>query len=288
MNLTISGCAGSGVQGFFGGGYHKIYNCNIDKVGLNSQLGEGNGIQWLHHDDYYTNNNIVSNCIISNTGPYSGDHAIYDQGNYNVYYNNNIYNIHGAGLRWDGNNCKSYFNVFNNCSRAVTINQGANHEFFNNTIYKCGVKFSPWSAVLYVTGSNSSINFRNNIIYGGKMAFHITGSGSGFNSDFNCIYKQTIRLGKFNDISCPSLSIWKKVSDNDNNSINEDPMLTILDNRNFAIGPNSPCVDAGTYIGLNEEIIGKLVLYGNNFDIGAFEYVRINSPKNLQFISTQN
>jgi len=65
-----------------------------------------------------------------------------------------------------------------------------------------------------------------------------------------------------------------------NGNISQDPVFIDASNDNFKLQKTSPCLYAGTDIGLTEDYLGNSVPAGGSVDIGAYEYGSIQSTMN--------
>ncbi len=64
---------------------------------------------------------------------------------------------------------------------------------------------------------------------------------------------------------------WKTASSQDDNSINAAPLFISADTNDFRLAADSPCVNAGTDIGLTEDYERSTIPKGGAPDIGAYE-----------------
>jgi hypothetical protein len=139
--------------------------------------------------------------------------------------------------------------------------------------------------------SNNGNVFKNNILIGNNLRnnnyqiyynpFKNGLTGVIFNS--NLIYDSRTKYTAYYGNKSRSIDYLETVqpiyfSDN----LTEDPQFTNLSSESFTLLPTSPCIDAGTNVGLIQDYYDNFVPQGNSVDIGAFEYCIISSPKNLR------
>lgn len=88
-------------------------------------------------------------------------------------------------------------------------------------------------------------------------------------------------LGDWKGSIKTSLMDWNTVS-GDTNSIAQDPCFSDPDNNILTLRSDSPCIDAGSDVGLSKDYAGTPIFKGGTVDIGAFEYKPLAPPKNLR------
>jgi len=69
-----------------------------------------------------------------------------------------------------------------------------------------------------------------------------------------------------------SYDAWEKAYGSSTNSVKADPKMVDPSNRNFRLKPTSPCIDAGTDVGLTQDHTGVRLPIGRAPDIGAYVY----------------
>ena len=120
----------------------------------------------------------------------------------------------------------------------------------------------------------TSSNMKNNIIseYSG-LAYRFTNVLTGVTIDYNCVYTTDggAKTGRWGVDEETTWADWKTTSGQDGNSINEDPTFTDAANGDFTIQVGSPCINAGTDVGLTTDYTGNIV--GALPDIGAYELI---------------
>ncbi|RLC80154.1 MAG: hypothetical protein DRJ03_22210 [Chloroflexi bacterium] len=155
----------------------------------------------------------------------------------------------------------------------VTVNV-YNNVFCNNLVDYVGQ--NDRMGMVYASGE-TTINFKNNILkdpigdyscymfirssvtyVASNNCYHTTGSNNRWSWDFSYKY---------------SLSEWESVS-GETNSLNQDPSFVDPDNGDFRLKVGSPCIDAGTNVGLDRDFNYNPVPWGAGVDIGAFELIR--------------
>jgi PKD repeat protein len=90
-------------------------------------------------------------------------------------------------------------------------------------------------------------------------------------------------LDIFSDLSAGNydFSYWQSHYGQGTQSAFIDPLLVDTKSGNFRPEYNSPCIDAGTDVGLSSDFAGILIPFGPAPDIGAHEYEIQNNPLNL-------
>lgn len=126
-------------------------------------------------------------------------------------------------------------------------NSGGSSEIYNNVIANnTGTGFT--------VGSGVNVTVKNNIVYNNSNQINIS-SGT---FDYNHWH--------------PDVSFSQKGP----NAITTNPKFISPGNDNYKLQSDSPCIDAGTDVGLTKDYAGNTVPYGNGVDIGAYEYVSDN------------
>jgi len=186
---------------------------------------------------------------------------------YNIVYNNGDLSVTSDtvlyGLRLGGvDGGKVTVNVYNNV-------------FASN---RCEVVGSTGKMGMVYVGSYSNIEFKNNILKDpiGDYSYYVLTSGTSvtYTASNNCYYT----TGNNNRWSWAwsdktNLSDWQSAS-GETNSLNLDPSFVDPDNGDFHLKVGSPCIDAGTDVGLDRDFDYNPVPWGTAPDIGAFELVR--------------
>jgi len=167
-----------------------------------------------------------------------------------------------------------YYNVCGNSNDdGIQIKSDAN--IYNNVIYNasdCGIVVDNYSI---------TVNIKNNVLFengvgdgdtgDGQYEIRVAGSNSTVTSDYNCVYHSgggTFMNWEGTDYNWAD---WLTNSSQDANSLNTDPLMTDPANDDFTLNPHSPCVNAGTDVGLTEDYAGNSVPRCSIPDIGAYE-----------------
>lgn len=200
-----------------------------------------------------------------------------------VFYNNLIYNIAASGIRvYHANNNDIYYNIIYDVGNnpnvddqkcGIAVNKSYNIEIYNNVVSpeeKYGIR-------LLGAGGDTTYNvtIKNNIVYKSTShGIHVdANSTSGFVSDYNDFYWTAGICGHWSGTDCTALSDWRTQSTEDANSIDSDPSFTDAPNDDYTLQSGSPCINAGTDVGLTQDYESKTVPQGSAPEMGAYEYV---------------
>lgn len=131
-----------------------------------------------------------------------------------------------------------------------------------------GILWQPWS----FEGGNSGIY--NNVIANNGGAGLDIGTRVGVVIKNNILYQNSQQLsvasGTFDyNLYYPNVSFSRKGQ----HDISADPLFKDAVNHDYHLLPTSPCIDAGTAVGLTKDYAGETVPYGGGVDIGAYEYI---------------
>lgn len=99
-------------------------------------------------------------------------------------------------------------------------------------------------------------------------------SGVGMTLDYNCYYRTSgnaISYGA-DTYTIAQFSTYQAAKSQDANSMAQDPLFTNPANADFTLQSTSPCIDAGTDVGLTQDYEGNAVPQGAGVDIGGYEY----------------
>ena len=221
---------------------------------------------------------------------------------------NKIFNCDGRGIsleQVDGNFTLYYNIIFNNgignkeSSVAwgglmihTRIGTTSNIEVFNNTIWKNdggpGTGQKANVRVYVRPDSTLTFSFKNNIIglFQNPEGYDLCYAPSGtlnLESDYNLFYedsssKNCINWGgkvyDFAHVLGNQFRYYSYDKSQDMNSITQDPLFIDASNGNLHLQSTSPCIDAGTDVGLAKDMEGNPVDYAP--DIGAYEYSELN------------
>ncbi len=274
-------------------GYCNIYNVNTNYfVNQNESYSAGDNIQLvstnnmvfnIHHNTLDHSSTGNKFCLISAGETYSGviEHNTMIGNSANVtsciYLGNtnktitvryNTLKDANYGIYSYANNLQFYYNqvIRNNQGLSIMTNKSLtalNNVFYNN-------RGSCIGAI-----SNTSVTSRNNI-------FHISGNGarvyscnSSIVSDYNNFNTQQSNF--LNGHS--TLASWRSASGNDAHSFVNNPIFMNTGNDDFCVQSNSPCVNTGTNVNLQQDFFGTSVPQSNVPDIGFYESVG-NQPNN--------
>jgi len=276
-NFTVHDCAmlaSDDGAGGDGGGIEVTSDCNNISISSGEVYNTGAGLTSQGADPgiaVYESTNIdvtrvkIHDCYGGGTYYRSVTAGHPSSGNftYNIVYNNgNVSMPTGSvlvGLRTGGvENAEVTINVYNNV-------------FYNNL---CDyVDMNDVMGMVYVAGY-TTINFKNNILkdpIGDYSCYMLVKSSASYTASNNCYH--TIgdnNRWNWNYSYKYSLSEWESAS-GETNSLNLDPSFVDPDNGDFHLKVSSPCIDAGTDVGLDRDFDHNPVPKGISVDIGAFE-----------------
>lgn len=242
-----------------------------------ARVNLSNGTNWAFIGIYLagntTNARVSENSIHDiaattpgNTGTMYGIHFYYTDAtasNFNIVYNNLIYNFNSSGALYGIANASSdYVQCFHN-----TIS-------FDNTAY-------PGKSNVYgfhQTATASGLQFMNNLVSltrsGGGINYcmYMATAATTYESNNNDFYTGNIATTNvgFSGGARLSLADWQAATGKDAASFNENPLFRRPSENNFM--PNSGIInDKGTYVGVSFDING--ITRNNSIpDIGAYEY----------------
>jgi hypothetical protein len=204
-------------------------------------------------------NNSVQNCILEGS-----DYGIRIIDGKKVTLKYNTFNNEADGIYSYAEKTEVYYNIFKGNKTAINISSYISEaNIYNNVFYdntEC------------ISTSYASLTLYNNIFYlvdKGDLA--IRHEMDKIMSDYNIFYPEqegfiNISDNKYNDINS-----YKNEKGLDYHSFSYDPLFIDVYNDNFNVFPQSPAIDAGIYVGLVEDYLGKVVPSGNAPDIGLFE-----------------
>ena len=181
-------------------------------------------------------------------------------------------------------------NIVSGCTYGALIHMSKNTTLYNNTFYNNG-----HGIYLSEKGANemSGNLIKNNICVASKTSQfpitiirHARSNAPIGTFDHNLYHNKTNNIAVRYGISSTNASNltliqWKNKtgldSGNDVNSINSDPKFANVQSDDFQLSENSPCIDAGTNVGLLKDFNGTSIPKGDSPDIGAFEYFFFNN-----------
>jgi hypothetical protein len=271
-------------------GTYKIFNSSFGYSGLGHFIGAGNAI------DVTTITNplvIVEKNTFTHVGDWAGsgyhDHGIYFKGGrliwrYNYQHNGGVET--GASVKissWKSGSaqdgCEIYYNIFSAGDGAqswgVLSEAGSGHKIYNNVFY--GVGTGVWQSGpngSYVAGG-SGITVKNNIFHTTSHRFIKATATTNLISDYNLFYNGPTAPLQWGN-STYSVPDWKTTTRQDTHSMTINPDFVEPSQGNFTLQPSSPCIDAGTDVGLKRDFNNVPVPQRNGLDIGTFEYKKEN------------
>jgi hypothetical protein len=139
---------------------------------------------------------------------------------------------------------------------------------------------------LYITGTNSNLNVRNNIFYNNAngLSLYVANHNGILNMEYNLLYTTGSYLAYWEGTYCTDLAQLVSVSGFNNSSINGDPAFLYNDKPDLS--STSLAIDAGKYISdITEDIYGTTRT--QPYDIGAYEYVGGITPGVPQNVTIQ-
>ena len=297
---TVYNMDAAGIATFYGSNDVVIENNTVHHTGLNFAMS--NGIQTGGntdgdpvHDIIVRGNEIYN--TTHNPGGFDGNGLEIDIGSYNVSaYQNTIYNTHGAGIIvYRAHDNDIYYNIIYNTGngdagypfqRGVIVSRAYDIDIFNNTIY------DPNGIGIYLSGiegdTTFNISVKNNIFSGSvDFAVYVADEYSLLNLsfDYNAWYFTSGKMAYWNTTEYVALSDWQSGQAQDANSINSNPLFTDASGNDFILQATSPCINAGTNVGLTQDYWGNGMI-GSSWDIGAYEYKVLAPapPTNLRII----
>lgn len=270
----------------------EIYNNSTSaQHGVKLETGAGPGV--TNHSHIY--DTVLSyNKVYNNTGSgNNGGGLKSSNGCYNITFAYNfVYGNGGPGIWLDGTwNSEIYGNVLygngttsgNRHEIAIGTSTSTGNVVYNNTInhsYNSACSGGEPCSGIYVGVVDTVV--KNNIMYLSSSANYndaivVANSAiSGYDAgaiDYN-LYHATNRSTYLNWGGTEyNFTNWKSASNQDANSINDNPDFTNVGSNVYTLQDVSPAVDAGIGVGINTDIDGKSIPQGSGYDIGSYEYV---------------
>ena len=171
----------------------------------------------------------------------------------------------------------------NNWDTGFDIKNGSH----NNLIYGNTLICNGNDNGLRVWETSTGTIFKNNIIVNtGVIVWIEAGSDTNTVIDYN-LYPVTAGTPFKWTGTDYNFADWKTNSNQDANSPTPGtPLFVDSANNNFSLQSTSPCIDAGTDVGLTKDFAGIAVPQGERVDIGAFEYKKLSlsPPSNFRVI----
>jgi hypothetical protein len=129
---------------------------------------------------------------------------------------------------------------------------------------------------LYISKYSDHCVAKNNIFYwqkGTREVVKIEQPRPNAGLDYNCYYvPNPAGMFQWGTKWYSSFAAWKKASKQDGHSLNTDPYFIDAHAYNLALAAASPCINAGTSVGLTRDYEGHPVPYGAAVDLGAYEW----------------
>jgi len=146
-----------------------------------------------------------------------------------------------------------------------------NLQILNNTVYK-------YKSCVSLADDQIDTIVKNNIFYSDfadNTLIWMEGgeTRTGLDINYNCFYTG-VNAPKFtiSGVADYNFAQWQALG-NDVNSVNADPKFVSIVTPDFTPQPISPCINAGTNVGLTQDYAGTSVPQGSAPDIGAYEFV---------------
>jgi hypothetical protein len=273
-NVLIKRCSmHDSIQG------HGVYLDGLEANGTDNPIVEycniyGNeyqGIQLNGNNAYRVTNPIVRYNLLHDNKSHGINDLSSNDGKYyyNVIYGNGRYGI--AHAYDDSQDPDGNFSSIN----AVD---------YNNTI--CAD--IGWRGI-YVSGKSTGHMIKNNILYWSTTnvhssnLIHVSTDGDA-SLDYNCYYATTNGGFHLKGTDYNSFSVWQSSTEQDNHSIDSNPLFINPSVSDFRLQSTSPSINAGISVDLTRDFEGTPVPQGNGVDIGAYEYSKISPPNNLHIV----
>ena len=274
--LTIRNCRTDNVDGgiYIGGSavnkihhtiveHNTISNCKEDGIAVHNMSEETTGdYHHIHHNTIYNVLNEDGLDINCGAGVIAEYNRIYNCAGHGIY----VWNLDGGVIVRN--------NTINDIARqGIAVTQGANHKLFNNLIFDIAqygifidapvrsieichntVHESRTRVCLEIECKNAVV--KNNIFYSdGSEAVKIdTVTASKYTFENNCYYRvQTespvLSVGS-NSYTMDQIEGGIVYADEgiEQFSLGRNPLFIDAENRDFQIGPESPCIDSGAYL----------------------------------------
>jgi hypothetical protein len=204
--------------------------------------------------------------------------------------------------QYSGGVINIYQNIIHNNCRGISLynyyfNSEARVFIYNNVCYKndnlnpYGLEINSYELDIQV--EPRILKIKNNIFYHTSghaviVSWSAQNAHSDFTCDYNCFYK-TVGANDpkfaFYNGRYITFAEWCAATGGDSNSIVTNPIFVDIQNNNVHLHVTSPCIDAGTDVGIIQDLEGNIIPQGNGPDIGAFEYrVPIKIPSKKKFI----
>ncbi len=146
-------------------------------------------------------------------------------------------------------------------------------QVYNNTCYNNDV--GGWNkGEINLFRSVSNCIIKNNIFIATPGKYVLAASpGSGNVFDYNCYqFSSTNTPFYWNTTTYTTLASYKTATKQDTHSLNNDPKLVNVSSGDMHLQSISPCINAGTYLGLTRDYFGTTLALGSAVDMGADEF----------------
>ena len=262
--------------------YNTVSN---NTFGINGGCGRTPGLSPFSLRVDWSDNNTIESNVFTN-GEYGGIYVTDSDSNIFRY---NWVEAEGSNtftLNTSDSN-KIYYNILilnNHDSDWILqlVDGSLNNEIYNNVFYGTtdkGMEF---------TGNSTGSKFKNNIIENTTTVIEVDdGSETDIAIDYNIYAYDTGTRYDWRGTDY-NFSDWQTNSSQDSNSQRTDPVMTDPANDDFTLQATSPCINAGTDVGLTEDYAGSPVglniippirppisiisPFVNPIDIGAYEF----------------
>jgi len=244
-----------------------IQGCTLQNGGFADLAANGFGVYISNGDSALIQDNTVhdsknSNILITSD---AGSGIIIRRNH--CYNTTDYFNITVELLNVETNPVEIYYNICHDAGNTgIYIDGGDGSKIYNNVIYNNGYHG------LYIDDRNDHI-VKNNIFSGNtQQDIKVDAGLTGVTFDNNCYYRASGNIIHWQgtDYSIAQFATYQSASSQDVNSLAQDPLMTDPGNGDFALQAGSPCINAGTNVGLTEDYAGNIV--GALPDIGAYEY----------------
>jgi len=252
---------------------------------------------------------IVENNLVyeesQNGGAHAGNGIWFDESNngciarYNLVRNNDKNGIFVEAMT---NKVEIYYNIsYSNAKAGISISSSSNRPIQNHEIYN-NVSFnnSRFGIVVGMVDFGCMDCVKNNIIKNniafGNLWRELWAANGGENDGINGsgnVYTNNCFGEEHSDFILWGTNAFKSAYKDweisycgsylCSNSVESDPLFNDAMNGDFRLKKNSQCIDNGTNVFLTEDYWGNGLL-GSIWDIGAYEYQKILSPKNLRIL----
>jgi len=259
--LAIRDCNGARVRG------NRIYNALGRVAACVSVLGSSSNVVFEDNEVY----NGIGDLVYLREG--SHDNIV--RWNH-IHGTTSMRSSNAVMMRQGANNNRVYGNLIVRVSVAIQISDvdgvTTGNKIYNNTIDNRDIS----TETIYVRGSHTNTEIKNNIIYtnngSGDYALWVNTAGM-VTSNYNRWYNTGTGPTWYwvgTSYTQSQFSNYKTASGQDRNSSTGDPGFVSSSDRHLSSG--SPCIDAGTNVGVTEDYDGTMIPQGSAPDVGAYEY----------------